>query len=260
MSGQRHAPFDGALVVHPSDGAEGTPPEASAQPTDTQRKRTRILVIQPLPLFRRGIVSVLAAEPDFEIVGEMNRSSALVSAAGTSPEIVVVELSSTATSDAFETSQRIRQELPSATIVMLAEAADQDTLLAALAAGAKALIPRNISPQALVAALRRVVSGEDLVGDQILARPTVAMHAIDEFRMLAFTNQTSSQPFGLLSPRELEILDHIAQGMSNKEIAQALSVSVHTVKNHMTHILRKLSVRRRAQAVTYAMRRGWIST
>jgi DNA-binding NarL/FixJ family response regulator len=260
MSGRRHAPFAGASVVHPSDGTEGTSHDARAQPSDPQRKTTRILVIQPLPLFRRGIVSVLAGEPDFEVVGEMDRSGALASALGTSPEVVIVELSSTATSDAFRTSQRIRQEFSSATIVMLAEAEGQDMLLAALAAGAKALIPRSVSPKALVASLRRVVSGQDLLADQILAKPTFAMHAIDEFRSLAFTNQMSSPGSGLLSPRELEVLDQIAQGMSNKEIAEALSVSVHTVKNHMTHILRKLSVKRRAQAVTYAMRRGWIST
>jgi two-component system response regulator DegU len=259
MNRQRRAPVAAAWVANLGHTAEGRPPETSAQPSDARPKTTRILVIQPYPLFRRGIVSVLEEEPDFEIAGEIDGSSAVTWALHTSPEVVMLELSETARTDAIQTSQRIRQEWPSASIVMLADREDQETLLAALAAGAKAVIPRNTGPNALVAALRRVVSGEDLIGDQILAKPAVALHVIDEFRTLAFANQESTPTFGPLSFREVEILDHLAQGMSNREVAQALSVSVHTVKNHMTNILRKLSAKRRAQAVTYAMRRGWIS-
>ena len=86
----------------------------------------------------------------------------------------------------------------------------------------------------------------------------VASRVLKEFRELAVYGQEATPIFAPLSPREVEILDNIAQGMTNKQVAYALSISEQTVKNHMSSILRKLSVNDRTQAVVYAMRQGWI--
>ena len=89
-------------------------------------------------------------------------------------------------------------------------------------------------------------------------KPAVASRVLKEFRELAVYGQEAAPIFAPLSPREVEILDNIAQGMTNKQVAYALSISEQTVKNHMSSILRKLSVNDRTQAVVYAMRQGWI--
>ncbi len=99
---------------------------------------------------------------------------------------------------------------------------------------------------------------EYLINDKVFAKPSVANRVLKEFRELAVYGQEAAPIFAPLSPREVEILDNIAQGMTNKQVAYALSISEQTVKNHMSSILRKLSVNDRTQAVVYAMRQGWI--
>ena len=101
-------------------------------------------------------------------------------------------------------------------------------------------------------------AGEYLINDRVFARPSVASRVLKEFRDLAVYGQSDTPIFAPLSPREVEILDNIAQGMTNKQVAYALSISEQTVKNHMSSILRKLSVNDRTQAVVYAMKQGWI--
>ena len=100
-------------------------------------------------------------------------------------------------------------------------------------------------------------SGEYLINDKVFSKPAVASRVLKEFRELAVYGSDAQPIFAPLSPREVEILDNIAQGMTNKQVAYALSISEQTVKNHMS-ILRKLSVNDRTQAVVYAMRQGWI--
>ena len=135
---------------------------------------------------------------------------------------------------------------------------DEDALFDAIKAGAAAFILKDVGPDDLVTIIRRVVAGEYLINDKVFAKPAVASRVLKEFRELAVYGQDAAPIFAPLSPREVEILDNIAQGMTNKQVAYALSISEQTVKNHMSSILRKLSVNDRTQAVVYAMRQGWI--
>jgi DNA-binding NarL/FixJ family response regulator len=106
--------------------------------------------------------------------------------------------------------------------------------------------------------IRKVARGEYLINENVLSRPFVATRVLDQFRELSQIDQASDSVFSPLTPREVEILDCVAQGNSNKEIARILSISDQTVKNHITSILRKLAVNDRTQAVIYALRHGWI--
>ena len=106
--------------------------------------------------------------------------------------------------------------------------------------------------------MRRVGRGEYIINENVLSRPFVASRVLDEFRELSQIDQNMGTVFSPLTPREVEILDCVARGNSNKEIARLLSISDQTVKNHMTSILRKLAVNDRTQAVIYALRHGWI--
>jgi len=143
-------------------------------------------------------------------------------------------------------------------VIVLAAAEDEDSLFDAIKAGAAAFILKEVDPADLVAIIRRVSSGEYLINDKVFSRPAVASRVLKEFRELAIYGQEAQPIFAPLSPREVEILDNIAQGMTNKQVAYALSISEQTVKNHMSSILRKLSVNDRTQAVVYAMKQGWI--
>jgi DNA-binding NarL/FixJ family response regulator len=219
---------------------------------------TRILIVDDHALFRVGIANILGREPDFEVVGEADDSrSAIDRAIETSPNVILMDLS-LPQPGGIETTQRIKRELPSTSIIVLAVSEDEDALFDAIKAGAAAFILKDVGPDDLVTIIRRVVSGEYLINDKVFAKPSVASRVLKEFRELAVYGQEAAPIFAPLSPREVEILDNIAQGMTNKQVAYALSISEQTVKNHMSSILRKLSVNDRTQAVVYAMRQGWI--
>ena len=190
--------------------------------------KTTILLVDDHALFRVGMRNILEREDDFVIVAEADDSrSAIDRALETSPNVLAVS-------------------------------EDEDALFDAIKAGAAAFILKDVGPDDLVTIIRRVSSGEYLINDKVFAKPAVASRVLKEFRELAVYGQEAAPIFAPLSPREVEILDNIAQGMTNKQVAYALSISEQTVKNHMSSILRKLSVNDRTQAVVYAMRQGWI--
>ena len=174
-----------------------------------------------------------------------------------SPNIVLMDLS-LPTPGGLETTQRIRREFPAIAVVVMAQDEDEESLFASIKAGAAAFVIKDISPEDLIHVIRRVSQGEFLINDKVFSKPAVASRVLKEFRELAVYGQDAQPIFAPLSPREVEILDNIAQGMTNKQVAYALSISEQTVKNHMSSILRKLAVNDRTQAVVYAMRQGWI--
>ncbi len=221
-------------------------------------ERVRILIVDDHALFRAGIRGILAQEPDMEVVAEADDSRSAIDAAfATNPDVILMDLSLPAPGG-IETTQRVKRELPSSAIVVLSTDEDEDALFEAIKAGAAAFILKDIAPEDLVTIIRRVVAGEYLINDKVFSKPAVASRVLKEFRDLAIYGQEAVPIFAPLSPREIEILDNIAQGMTNKQVAYALSISEQTVKNHMSSILRKLSVNDRTQAVVYAMRQGWI--
>jgi DNA-binding NarL/FixJ family response regulator len=220
--------------------------------------KTTILLVDDHALFRVGMRNILEKEPGMEIIGEAEDTrGAFDLAVQLSPDIILMDLS-LPPPGGIETTQRIKRELPSAGIIVLAVNEDEDALFDAIKAGAAAFILKDVSPDDLVAIIRRVAAGEYLINDKVFAKPAVASRVLKEFRELAIYGQEAAPIFAPLSPREVEILDNIAQGMTNKQVAYALSISEQTVKNHMSSILRKLSVNDRTQAVVYAMRQGWI--
>ena len=221
-------------------------------------ERIRILLVDDHALVRVGMRAILEREPDFELVGEADDGrSAQDVAAQTNPDIILMDLSLPAPGG-IEATKRIKRELPATGIIVLASDEDEEALFQAIRAGAAAFILKDVGPDDLVTIVRRVSTGEFLINDKVFAKPAVASRVLKEFRELAVYGQDAAPIFAPLSPREVEILDNIAQGMTNKQVAYQLSISEQTVKNHMSSILRKLAVNDRTQAVVYAMRQGWI--
>jgi DNA-binding NarL/FixJ family response regulator len=225
---------------------------------DEAERRTRIVLVDDHALFRLGMRHLLEREADFEVIGEAEDArSAIDLAVDQNPDVVLMDLS-LPSPGGIEATQRIKRQLPTTAVIVLAAAEDEDSLFDAIKAGAAAFILKEVNPADLVAIIRRVSSGEYLINDKVFSRPAVASRVLKEFRELAIYGQEAAPIFAPLSPREVEILDNIAQGMTNKQVAYALTISEQTVKNHMSSILRKLSVNDRTQAVVYAMKQGWI--
>lgn len=220
--------------------------------------KARIVIVDGHTLFRRGVRNILELEADIEVVGEAGTGrEALAVVEELTPDVVLMDLG-LPSPNGIETTQRLKRELPHTGVIVLASNDDEDQLFEAIKAGAAAYVLKDIDPSDLIAIIRRVRSGEYLINDKVFAKPAVASRVLKEFRELAVYGTEAAPIFAPLSPREVEILDNIAQGMTNKQVAYALSISEQTVKNHMSSILRKLSVNDRTQAVVYAMRQGWI--
>ena len=220
--------------------------------------KMRVVIVDGHMLFRRGVRNILELESDIEVVGEAGTGrEALAVVQDLTPDVVLMDLGIPAP-NGRETTQRLKRELPHTGVVVMASNDDEDQLFEAIKAGAAAYVLKDIDPSDLIAIIRRVRAGEYLINDKVFSKPAVASRVLKEFRELAVYGSEAQPIFAPLSPREVEILDNIAQGMTNKQVAYALSISEQTVKNHMSSILRKLSVNDRTQAVVYAMRQGWI--
>ena len=188
-------------------------------------QKIKVLLVDDHALFRVGMRNILEREPDLDVVGEAEDSrSAFDAAVEHTPNIVLMDLS-LPPPGGIETTQRVKREVPAAGIIVLAVSEDEDQLFDAIRAGAAAFILKDVGPADLVTIIRRVANGEYLINDKVFAKPSVASRVLKEFRELAVYGQEAAPIFAPLSPREVEILDNIAQGMTNKQVAYALSIS-----------------------------------
>src|SRR5258706_7593 len=205
-----------------------------------------------------GIRQVIEKESDMEIVGVASDGEEAVAKTNElEPDVLVIEVDLPRLSG-IKATQRVRRELPAVGVIILTAQDQEQILFEAIRAGAAAYLHKDCEPTELIDAIRKVRGGQFIINEKIFSRPAVASKVLAEFRELSVYGPGSTHVFAPLSPREVQILDNIAQGMTNKEVAYALAISEQTVKNHMSSILRKLSVNDRTQAVVYAIRQGWI--
>jgi DNA-binding NarL/FixJ family response regulator len=247
--------------------ADSRPPAATVTPPAA----VRVLVADAQPLFRQGLRLTLEAAGGIEVTGEASSGrEALERLEDAAPDVCVLDarlpvggsalgLGDASLPGGIELARMVKHRHAETAVVIMASEEQEEQLFHAVKVGAAAYCPRDIDPQAMVDVIRRVDGGDFLVSDSVLARPLVTERVLRQFRELAATTRESTEPlFVPLSQREVEILDCIAHGQSNKDIARALSISDQTVKNHITSILRKLAVNDRTQAVIYALRNNWI--
>jgi DNA-binding NarL/FixJ family response regulator len=219
----------------------------------------RILVIDDHPLFRQGIRWSLEDAGDMEVIGEAeNGQEAIKLTEKLNPDVVLVDINLPGL-NGLEVARVIKRRDPRIGIIVLSVYEDDDQLFQAIKVGAAAYSSKDVNPDELLFFIREVARGRYLINDAVLAKPNVATRVLHQFRELAATeDEQTSALFAPLTSREIEILDCIARGLSNKEIANELSISGQTVKNHITSILSKLQVNDRTMAVIYAIKRGWI--
>ncbi|MGH2377819.1 MAG: LuxR C-terminal-related transcriptional regulator [Candidatus Limnocylindria bacterium] len=224
----------------------------------TPGSKIRVILADTSEFTLIGLKQVLASEPDIEIVATCDDGEDLVArTTELEPDVVVAEIDLPRLSG-DKAAQRIRRDQPHVAVVILAARDEEQDLFDAIRGGAAAYLPKDCDAEELLESIRRVNDGTFLINEMVYSRPNVATRVLAEFRDLSVYGPGASRVFAPLSPREVQILDQISQGKTNKEVAYALAISEQTVKNHMSSILRKLSVNDRTQAVVYAMRQGWI--
>ncbi|WP_298818417.1 response regulator [Chloroflexus sp.] len=228
----------------------------------------KLLIVDDHPLFRQGVRWALSQEPGFQIVGEAaNGEEALRWLAqvepNLEPNVMLIDLNLPRMSG-LELTRQVRRQYAGIAVVMLSMHESDEAAFNALRAGAAAYRSKDIKPAALADIIRRVARGEYVINDMLMEEPRIASRILSQFRNLPEVqipdDTLGLQIFTPLSEREIEVLERIAAGNSNKEIADALGISAQTVKNHISSILRKLSLNDRTQAVIFALRRGWIET
>lgn len=221
-------------------------------------ERITVFLVDDHPLFRQGVKAALQADPAIEIVGEAtNSEEAFDQIRAIEPDVVITDVK-LPSNDGLALTRQIRLHTPGIGVVVLSAYDDEEVLFQAIKVGAAAYFTKDVPPEILIAGIRRISRGEYLINESVLTRPLVASRVLRQFRDLSLVGQDVEPLFAPLSAREIEILDYIAKGNSNKEIARQLKISDQTVKNHITSILRKLAVNDRTQAVVFALRRGWI--
>ncbi len=220
----------------------------------------RVIIVDEQPLFRQGIRCTLEQMKDCVIVGETTDTNDVYELARTAaPDVALIDAGLTC-ADALELARQMRHLAPQMAIIILTPSEDEERLFQSIKVGAAAYYTRNITTDELKEAVRKVSHGEYLINDDVLSKPQLASRVLKSFRELAVEEEESETKdlYSPLSSREVEILDYIARGNSNKEIAKSLKISDQTVKNHITSILKKLSVNDRTAAVVHALRHGWI--
>jgi DNA-binding NarL/FixJ family response regulator len=217
----------------------------------------RILIVDDHPFFRVGLSRILQQDDRLKIVAEAtNGHEALHEADVHRPDLVLMDVHLPGVTG-LQVGAALRRQRPSISLIFLSMHVDDDRLFAAIRAGAAGYLTKDADPQAILDAVHAVLAGENLLQQQVLANPNLARRVLGEFRSLHEQGSAETEPEARLSPREVEVLDCLVMGQSNKEIGDALFITEQTVKNHMTSVLRKLQVDDRVAALRYAVTQGW---
>ncbi len=211
--------------------------------------KIRVLIVDDHAMFRQGIRALLEAYDDVEIVGEATHGGeALEKTRELAPHVVLMDIGMPVMGG-LEATRRIHRETPEVKVVVLTQYEDSEYVLSMLRAGAKGYIPKTATALELVSAIRTVYQGESFL------YPSAATTLIEEYLTRAGGEKDD---YERLTDREREVLQLVAEGHTNREIADRLFISVKTVLRHRTNIMDKLGFSNRTELIKYAITRGLI--
>jgi two-component system, NarL family, response regulator NreC len=213
--------------------------------------KIRLLLADDHQIVRAGLRMLFQAESDMEIVGEVDSGEAALSAVGElKPDVVIMDVAMPGMSG-IEATRRIKEISPDTAVLAVTMHEDEQYFFEMLNAGASGYIPKRAAPDDLVSAIRVVSQGE------VFLYPSLAKYLVKDFLHRV---ESGGTPAGEdLTPREREVLTYIAEGFTNREIADVLVISVKTVDRHRENIMRKLNLHSRVELVKYAIEKGLIS-
>lgn len=209
-------------------------------------------------LLRKGIEQTLSSEHDIKIIGSIDTSNGVeYSLDNLPPDIAIIDVDDSGNTG-FDIALRLKQRFPNIATLIFTSYSNDDQLFLALKAQAAACLSKEAATNEIIHTIRRLIQGEYPINESLRDRPKVAEHVLQQFQEL--TSQSDTRD--LISPltrREIEILQLIAEGYLNKQIAAELDISEQTIKNHVTSILRKLNANARTEAVVIGIKQGIIS-
>jgi DNA-binding NarL/FixJ family response regulator len=209
--------------------------------------KIHIVIADDHTLFREGLVGIIGAEQDFEVVGQAGTMQEAVQLTrDLLPDIILLDIDMPG--GGLEAARVIAEQCPVTRIVVLTASEEDDHLVGGLKIGARAYILKGVAARELIRILRAVCAGESYVP------PILAASLLLELREAHAQQKQAASPLDELTPREREILEGLASGLSNKEIGEKLFLSEKTVKHYMTNILQKLQVRNRVEAALLAQK------
>ena len=212
----------------------------------------RILLVDDHTLFRRALASLLASRPGLEVVCEARDGlEAVTRARETLPDVILMDID-LPRCNGLEATRRIKAEIPDVKIIMLTVSASDRDLFTALRYGAEGYLLKDLEPYQLFDLLDGLRRGEAPLSGALAARVLQAFARAEERR------GQESEAVDDLTAREVEVLEHLVTGASNKDIAEALCITEHTVKLHLANILGKLHAQNRVQAAVYAVHQGLV--
>ncbi len=212
----------------------------------------RVLLVDDHALFRRGLAACLAEAGDFEVVGEAEDGRQAVDLCKElMPDLILMDVLMPVCGG-LEATRRIKQENPGVKIVILTVSAEDHNVFEAIKSGAEGYLIKDVKPADLRRLLRGIWAGEAAIS------PCTATKILAEFAR-RIRPEADGGSLASLTPREREVLELVAAGQANKEIAAALCVSEHTVKKHMCNILEKLHLHSRVEVAVYALQQGVVA-
>jgi len=215
---------------------------------EREKGKVRVLIVDDHFLFRQGVIHTLSQEVDIAVAGEASSvAQVLEKARNLLPDVILLDIK-LPDGSGLQAVARLQQECPYSKVVMLTVFEDEDVLLEALKEGAQGYLVKGISGEELVESIRAVHRGETFI------TPTMAGRLLSE--LIQPGSNRSLRGLGELTEREREILEQVARGRTNREIATQLYLSEKTIKHYMTNILQKLQVRNRVEAALLATREG----
>jgi two-component system response regulator DegU len=225
---------------------------------DINKKKIQLFIVSQQILFRQGVELSLSSTEDINCIGAADYSNGLPSTLDDIPPDVVILDIDISTDDGLDLARKMKQHLPSIGIIIATSIPSDTQLFQALKAQAAAYLSKEVTPDQLVETVRRVSKGEHPINESLTTRPRVAEHVLQQFQELSWRSEAETV-ISPLTPRETEILQYIARGYLNKQIAAELDISEQTIKNHVTSILRKLNANARTEAVVLALKHGILS-
>jgi DNA-binding NarL/FixJ family response regulator len=218
-----------------------------------------VMIVDDHPVFRQGLKNVLAAQEDLNVVAEASTGEeAIEKAQDLRPHVVVMDVNLPVL-NGLQATREIKDCCPEINVIVLTAYDDEEQIYHAMRSGASAYYAKDVNPERLVDVIQHVREGEYVVGEAVLDEEGIGDWLLERFRRFGGEVFAGEEDFLTpLTPREMEILELVVQGMSNRKIAYQLGISHQTVKNHMTAILRKLGATGRTEAAVHALRRGWV--
>ncbi len=219
--------------------------------------KTKVMIIDEQAFFRAGVSQALSSQDDIEVIECDPNGDALGAIEAYLPDVTLLG-SDLATHSGLELGRRIARNFPNTRVIILSPDPNDEELFEVIRSAAVACLRKNSSAKELVDTIKRASHGEYPINETVMTRPSVAKHVLQQFHDMEFLGDKVETLVAPLTQRERQILNYIADGNTNKQIANILKISEQTIKNHVSAILRKLNANDRAHAVVLAIKRGWI--